>query len=64
MSWVTKEDTLSILKYAVYIHDRWSNSEEIVSGTDWFVNWADFPSLVSGSNGNMAAHYLAKNGEG
>ena len=30
----------------------------------WFVNWADFPSLVVLDNGDWVAHWLQKTGEG
>jgi hypothetical protein len=29
-------------------------------GTDWFINWADFPSVVHLGGGRMAAHWLRK----
>lgn len=31
---------------------RWSAPRTIASGTDWFLNWADFPSLTVGSDGH------------
>ncbi|MBD8524311.1 sialidase family protein [Pseudomarimonas arenosa] len=32
----------------------------IASGSDWFVNWADFPSLVVADNGDWLSFYLRK----
>ncbi|MEP0262941.1 hypothetical protein [Dokdonia sp.] len=46
MSWVEEEDSLAILKYATYKNDVWTSPKTITSGTDWFVNWADFPALA------------------
>lgn len=46
MTWVEEEDTLAILKYATYKNDQWTSPKTITSGTDWFVNWADFPALA------------------
>jgi len=46
MTWVEQEDSLAILKYASYDQDKWSTARTITSGTDWFVNWADFPALA------------------
>jgi len=63
MSWVEKKDTVSVLKYASFKNDTWSNSEEITSGTDWFVNWADFPALAE-NNGNVLANILQKSDKG
>ncbi|WP_299768964.1 sialidase [uncultured Dokdonia sp.] len=46
MSWVEEEDSLAILKYASYANEKWSSPKTITSGTNWFVNWADFPALA------------------
>ena len=42
---------------------QWSDPVTIASGDDWFVNWADFPSLTAFGNNNLAAHYLQKSAE-
>jgi len=34
----------------------------VASGTDWFVNWADVPSVVRLADGTLAAHWLQKSG--
>jgi len=34
----------------------------IATGEDWFVNWADFPSLAIFPDSSMAAHWLARSG--
>lgn len=36
----------------------------IASGAGWFVNWADFPSLVVLDNGDWLAHWLQRSGPG
>ena len=36
----------------------------IIQGKNWFVNWADFPSIAGDGQGNYAAHWLEKNGAG
>lgn len=50
MSWVEEKDSLATLKYASYTDDKWSSPKTITSGTDWFVNWADFPALAINGN--------------
>jgi hypothetical protein len=40
----------------------WSPPLTVAEGTDWFVNWADFPSVVSLPDGTLFAHWLAKSG--
>lgn len=42
----------------------WSAPETIAEGRDWFVNWADFPSLAVLPDGTFFAHWLAKSGPG
>ena len=37
---------------------RWGAPTEVAAGTDWFVNWADFPSVVPANHGPWVAHWL------
>jgi hypothetical protein len=37
---------------------------EVARGCDWFVNWADFPSLAIADNGDWLTYYLKKSGSG
>ena len=62
LSWVSKKDSLSILNYSKYSDGVWLPSEEIISGTDWFVNWADFPQIAE-NNGNILTSYLQKSAD-
>ncbi len=63
LSWIeTPEEKRHVLKYSVLQEDEWSNAETIAAGEDWFVNWADFPSLRVLNNGALVAHWLAKTG--
>ncbi|MCF6308155.1 MAG: hypothetical protein L3J09_09385 [Flavobacteriaceae bacterium] len=63
MSWVTKSDTVSTLKYASFNKNKWSDAIEITSGKDWFVNWADFP-VIAENNGNILTSLLQKSAKG
>jgi hypothetical protein len=61
MSWVTTQDDGMHLLQASALRDRaWSKPLEIARGREWFVNWADFPSLMVADEQFMAAHWLAK----
>jgi hypothetical protein len=40
----------------------WSAPETVAAGKDWFVNWADFPSLAVLPDGAMFGYWLAKSG--
>ncbi len=46
------------LRYARYADDHWTPPATVASGRDWFVNWADFPSIVASPAGLRAAHWL------
>lgn len=39
-----------------------SAAQTITSGTDLFVNWADFPSLAVAADGRIVAHWLRRSG--
>ncbi len=43
--------------------EKWSNPMLISKGTDWFVNWADFPAIVE-NNGSLFTHILQKSSGG
>ncbi|HRG20602.1 MAG TPA: hypothetical protein PLQ57_06215, partial [Saprospiraceae bacterium] len=45
-------------------HTGWEDLGTVNSGNDWFVNWADFPSVVPIDRGRFIAHWLQYSGEG
>jgi len=63
MSWVTKQDSLATLFYSQYNEGQWQPPELITQGTDWFVNWADFPAIAE-NNGNILTNFLQKSADG
>lgn len=42
----------------------WSAPVEVMRRSDFFVNWADFPSVVGLADGRLLAHWLQRNGSG
>lgn len=66
LSWIepgTKE------KHALRFASRrpggaWSEPRTIAEGSDWFVNWADFPAMAALPDGTLFAHLLAKKAGG
>ncbi len=65
LSWIVKDSLGNAsLQYAVGSGDHWSEAEEIASGDDWFVNWADFPAMAVDVQGNKIASYLPKSSAG
>lgn len=59
LSWIEKKGKESWLKFSVLENEKWTQAATIASGNNWFVNWADYPMLVSDGE-NMMAHYLEK----
>ena len=62
LSWIERSAERATLKYAEWAPGGWSPARTVASGTDWFVNWADVPSVVRLANGTIAAHWLQKSG--
>lgn len=64
LSWIEKDkDTISHLKFSKLNDSEWSEPKTIAKGKDWFVNWADFPSMTSFGSSNLVAHYLEKSAD-
>lgn len=64
LSWVVESDGLATMQYARLTGEQWSPPETIASGDNWFVNWADYPTMTVDNEGSMIAHYPAKSGKG
>lgn len=64
LSWIENEqDSLYTLKYSELINEQWDAAKTITSGSDWFVNWADFPAIAE-QNGHILTHFLQMSAEG
>lgn len=65
LSWVAKMNGKRYaLRFAVREGGKWSTARTAAEGDNWFVNWADFPSVIALSDGSLAAHWLVKSGAG
>ena len=64
MSWLEAADSGHALRFAVHDGAAWTPARTIVARRDFFVNWADFPSLVALDSQRLAAHWLQRNGPG
>lgn len=63
LSWMEPApDSAMALRFASFDGSKWSEARTIRSGRDFFVNWADFPSLAVQGGGRMAAHWLQRHG--
>ncbi len=63
MSWIQNKDSIASLKYSKFNGINWTAPTEIISGSDWFVNWADFPAIAD-NNGSVLTNILKKSAEG
>lgn len=65
LSWVEKvgEKRYS-LRFAAREERGWSEVRTVSEGENWFINWADFPSVIELTDGSLAAHWLVKSGKG
>ena len=64
MSWLEPLASGHALRFALLDGSQWSPARTIRSGRDFFVNWADFPSIKVLDRGRLAAHWLQRNGSG
>jgi hypothetical protein len=64
LSWVEKVNDHYSLRYAIRTSEGWSEPLTVSEGWNWFVNWADFPSVIALTDGSLAAHWLVKSGSG
>ena len=62
LSWIERAGNVATLKFAERTPSGWTPPKTAASGSDWFVNWADVPSVVRLSNGTLVAHWLQKSG--
>jgi hypothetical protein len=62
LSWVERQGQRATLKFSERSGRGWSAHRVVASGSDWFVNWADVPSVIRLANGTLAAHWLQKSG--
>jgi hypothetical protein len=58
VSWIDTGGTTTTLKFAERTGNGWSDPRAVASGNDWFINWADVPSVVRLADGTLAAHWL------
>lgn len=65
LSWLEPAgDSTYALKLAARIGNTWSAPRTIVRDKNFFVNWADFPSVIALPDGRLAAHWLQRSGPG
>lgn len=63
LSWIDRAGDLATLRFAERTASGWTEPRSVASGRDWFVNWADVPSVIRLPSGTLAAHWLQKSGQ-
>jgi hypothetical protein len=62
LSWVERNGAEATLKFAERTSAGWSAARVVATGKDWFVNWADVPSVMRLEDGTLVGHWLQKSG--
>ena len=64
LTWIsTDEEMNASLNFRQFKNEKWTNPQTLAIGSDWFVNWADFPThAVSGDQ--VLTSYLKKSASG
>ena len=62
LSWIERTGDTATLKFSERKGDAWTPARTVASGRDWFVNWADVPSVLRLPDGSIYGHWLQKSG--
>lgn len=63
LSWVSQDAEQATLAFSQLTGEGWGSPQVISQGSNWFVNWADFPALSVDTSG-MVAHWLQMSAQG
>ena len=64
ISWTEQEEDSNFLYMSKLNGSSWSDKKIVAKGTDWFVNWADFPSIsVNETSQSIFTYHLPKSSE-
>jgi hypothetical protein len=63
LTWLEPRDSAFSLRISSFDGSAWSAPTTIRSGRDFFVNWADFPSVAVSLDGRLAVHWLQRTGQ-
>jgi hypothetical protein len=58
LSWIERTGDATTLKFAERTSNAWSATRTAASGRNWFVSWADVPSVLRLSNGTLVANWF------
>jgi hypothetical protein len=63
LSWLENAGSMTTFKFAQRTATGWSEPLAIASRRDYFVNWADVPSVVRLADRTLVAHWLQETGQ-
>ena len=64
LSWTEQRvDSSFAIRLAKWNGTTWDSSRTVAADLPFFVNWADFPAIVKLGNGDLAAHWLEREGK-
>ena len=58
LSWIENRSGQQSLQLSRWEGEQWSAPVAVATGTEWFVNWADYPLVVTDGRGKFMAHVL------
>ena len=61
LNWIEPIDDGHRIRFSKY-DSPWTTPSSVSKGNDWFINWADFPSVINFNKNEYAAHWLKKSG--
>lgn len=64
LSWIERQGPQASLRFAERTPSGWTAPRTVASGSNWFVNWADVPSVIRLDDGTLVGHWLQKSGAG
>ena len=62
LSWLELDGGKAALRFSERSDSGWTAARTVATGSDWFVNWADVPSVLRLDDRRLAAHWLQKSG--
>lgn len=60
LSWIERSGENATLRFSERADTGWTEARTVATGANWFVNWADVPSVIPLQHESMAAHWLQK----
>lgn len=62
LTWIERHPDTSRFYSSQLKTEGWSSPSLIASGSNWFINWADYP-MIASAGSNRVAHLLDRSGE-